>query len=96
MSRTVVLTVTVEEGVRGDFITGKPVVVDARPEPWLWAAWRRFAPRLRKPLPVPPASDRLGVLAGPETFALLSGAEAKAGVVDLILRSPQGQEELNV
>lgn len=97
MGRTVVLTVEIKSGIHGDFITGKPVVVDARPEPWLWSVWRKMV-GIRAPATDPLPTSRIGILAGPATFALLTGGREAAGAVDVIpMRAAEGtREELNV
>lgn len=96
MSRTVVLTILINTGAHGDFVAGKPVVVDARPEPWLWRMWRKLCPRKSSGKAV--LTSNIGVEADADTFKLLVGVTATAGSIDLIpaCRSPAVEESYTV
>lgn len=96
--RRVTLTIEVEEGGSGDFITGRPRVVDARPEPLLFRLWRRFSATKALGEARDTLGTSLGVLAGPETFVLLTGADTRATTLDLIpMAGPEpALEDVNV
>lgn len=86
MKRVVVLTVEVDHGTDKDFITGRPIVIDARPET---VAHRLLRLRQQPQPQINEATRRcfraglaVGIRANIDAYALIMGASATRTISD--------------